>query len=83
MKRVELITQWTVVGGVNTPAVSALITSAGGAWQDITGTPGQSITPEPNAVVIEATVADETLAVLQADANVFILSVEEIDDAPE
>lgn len=75
----EILSQWTVVDGANTPAFQSLMQPSD-SWEDITGTPATNLVPDPNAVIIRHYSSNPNDADYENATNT-ILSVEEISDA--
>ncbi len=94
MNKAEVITEWVagivgddpvsnhpkieddyppvLIGGIPTDGILS--------WEDITGQPAENLTPNPNMYTIRITCNDVTLALIEADANYYILSSEVIDE---
>ena len=70
---INLITEWQSQYDVNEMRVAV---EYPGSWSDMSEQ--VDITPAPNMVIVRGAVSATTLTALQADANVLILTFEEV-----
>lgn len=79
MIRATIVTPWTQQLVAETPIMVPLVAVnyALNSWVDITGQPAESITPTPNAFVIEAVMQDAVYVAIEADPAFVVLQSEE------
>jgi hypothetical protein len=78
MFRIAVTTPWVGEGTPNDPYTPLLANEYPCEWVDITGQPTQSLVPDPNMLVIEATVDEAVYTDIESDARFYILWQEEI-----
>ena len=67
MIRAQLLTPWAG-DGASTPFRPAVADHHPlHSWVDVTGQPAQALTPDPNLLLIEATLTEETLHAIESD----------------
>ena len=81
--KLVILTTWTGDGLSTETANRPMLgdTYALQSMSDITGQPSANLHPDPNQYVVEAVADEATYLLIDADADYFVISVDEIEEA--